>query len=71
MNIEATAGFLTSLGKNATRLQIMPYHRIGQSKYKALNVLCTLEGLGAADDGQVEAVQKAYSERGIHCTISR
>ncbi len=41
MNIEATAGFLTSLGKSATRLQLMPYHRMGQSKYKALNMPCT------------------------------
>ena len=40
MNIEATARFLTGLGKNATRLQIMPYHRMGQSKYKALNMPC-------------------------------
>jgi len=70
-NIEATAGFLTSLGKNATKLQIMPYHRMGQSKYKALGMPFTMERLGAADDHQVEAVQKAYIERGINCTVSR
>ena len=71
MNIEATAGFLTGLGKNAARLQIMPYHRMGQSKYKALNMPCIMEGSGIADDEQVEAVKKAYIDRGIDCTISR
>lgn len=71
MNIEATAGFLTSLGKNATRLQIMPYHRMGQSKYMALNMPCIMEGLGVEDDAQVEAVKKAYIDRGIDCAISR
>jgi pyruvate formate lyase activating enzyme len=71
MNIEATAAFLTSLGKSATRLQIMPYHRMGQSKYKALDMPCAMERLGAADDEQIEAVKKAYIKRGIDCTISR
>jgi pyruvate formate lyase activating enzyme len=70
-NVEATAGFLISLGKNATRLEIMPYHRMGQSKYKALDVPYTFEGLAPADDGLVESVQKAYIGHGINCTISR
>jgi pyruvate formate lyase activating enzyme len=70
-NIEATAEFLTGLGKSATRLQLMPYHRMGQSKYKALNMPCIMEKLAMADDEQVESVKKAYIERGINCTISR
>jgi pyruvate formate lyase activating enzyme len=70
-NIEATAGFLASLGKNATRLQLMPYHGMGQSKYKALNVWYAMEGISVADDEQVAAVQKAYIDLGIDCTISR
>ncbi len=71
MNIEATAGFLIGLGKNARKLQIMPYHRMGQSKYKALNMPCIMEGLGMAEDEQAEAVKKAYIDRGLDCTISR
>jgi pyruvate formate lyase activating enzyme len=71
MNIEATAEFLAGLGKNAARLQIMPYHRMGQSKYNALNLLCAMERIGAADDKQIEEVQKAYIDRGISCTVSR
>ena len=70
-SIEATARFLTSLAKNAPRLEIMPFHRMGQSKYKALNMLYTMAELGAADDGQVEAARKAYARCGIDCSISR
>jgi pyruvate formate lyase activating enzyme len=70
-NIEATARFLTGLGKNAARLQILPFHRMGQGKYRALNIPYTIDGLGAADDEQVEAAQKAYVQRGIDCSISR
>jgi len=69
--IEATAEFFTGLGKNARRLEIMPYHRMGQSKYEALDVPYTMEGLCAADDALVEAVQRAYIGHGIDCTISR
>jgi len=70
-NIEATARFLTGLGKSAARLQIMPYHRMGQSKYRALHMPYTMEELAAADDGHVEEVRKAYLQCGIECTISR
>lgn len=70
-NIEATAAFLNRLGKRAARLQLMPYHRMGQNKYKALNMPCPMEEIGMADDGRAEAVKAAYIERGIHCTISR
>jgi pyruvate formate lyase activating enzyme len=70
-NIEATAGFLTSLSRNAARLQLMPFHRMGESKYKALNLSYPMDGLGAADDDLVETVRKAYVQCGIDCTISR
>jgi pyruvate formate lyase activating enzyme len=70
LNIEATAKFLTRLGKNATRLQIMPYHRMGQGKYDALALTCVLDGHGTAEDVQIEAAKKAYIDRGIDCTVS-
>jgi pyruvate formate lyase activating enzyme len=70
-NIEATAGFLTGLGGKAARLEIMPYHRVGESKYRALNMVYAMNGVAAADDEQLEAVRKAYVQCGIKCTISR
>ncbi len=69
-NIEATARFLAGLGRNAARLQILPFHRMGWSKYRALHMPYTMDGLGAADDEQVEAVRKAYIQCGIDCSIS-
>ncbi len=70
-NIEATARFLNGLGRNAIRLEIMPYHRMGQSKYRALNMQCDMDGVGAVDDEQVKTVQKVYIECGLNCTVSR
>jgi pyruvate formate lyase activating enzyme len=71
MNIKATADFLLSLGKSAVRLQLMPYHRMGQSKYKALDLPCIMEEIAAAGDEHAETVRKAYIDRGIDCSISR
>ncbi|MBN1569730.1 MAG: glycyl-radical enzyme activating protein [Acidobacteria bacterium] len=70
-NIEATARFLIGLGKDAARLEIMPFHRMGQSKYRALNMLYTMGEIGVADDEQVEAARTAYVQRGIDCSVSR
>jgi pyruvate formate lyase activating enzyme len=70
-NIEATARFLTGLGENAVRLQIMPYHGMGKNKYRALNLPYTMDEIGAADDGHLEEIRRAYVQRGIDCTISR
>ncbi len=69
-NIEATARFLKGLGRKAM-LEIMPYHRMGQSKYKTLNMQYGMNGVGAVDDEQVKTVQKAYIEWGLNCTVSR
>jgi pyruvate formate lyase activating enzyme len=70
-NIESTAEFLNSHGKGDARLELMPYHRLGQSKYAALHMPYDVDGIGPMEDEQIEAVKKAYIARGIHCTISR
>ncbi len=70
-NIEATAEFLSSLGKSDIRLELMPYHRMGWSKYRALDMKYLMNGTDAADNDMVESVRKAYLDRGIRCTVSR
>jgi pyruvate formate lyase activating enzyme len=70
-NIEATATFLSGLGKIDVKLELMPFHRMGWSKYRALNMKYPMDGTVAAEDGMVETVKTAYLDRGIRCTISR
>lgn len=69
-SIDATARFLKGLGKEM-RLQIMPFHRMGAAKYKALDLPYAMEKAAPADDARVEAVVEAYMRRGIACSISR
>ncbi len=70
-NIEATAVFLSSLGKSDVRLELMPYHRMGWSKYRALGMKYPMNGTDAAENDMVESVKRAYLDRGIRCTVSR
>ena len=70
-NIEATSEFLKGLGKKALRLEIMPYHRMGIDKYKALDMEYSLGDLGIMNKEDIEAAKKAYIDRGINCTVSR
>jgi pyruvate formate lyase activating enzyme len=70
-NIEATARFLKGFGEKTLRLQLMPYHRLGESKSKALNRIHGMDGAAAMEDDKLEAVRKAYIQHGIECTISK
>ena len=70
-NINATSEFLKSLGSKAARLELMPFHRMGMNKYKALDMEYPLGDLGIMENEKIEAVKKAYTDRGIKCTISR
>lgn len=70
-NIEATAAFLSGLGRREAKLELMPYHRMGIGKYRALNMEYPMNGTEAAGDAMVESAKKAYLDRGIHCTVSR
>ena len=69
-NIRATAAFLKGLGSNAERIELMPYHRLGESKYIALNKPYRLHGLSAIEPSHVESVRQAFENNGILCTVS-
>ncbi len=71
INIEATAEFLKNLDEKALSLELMPFHRMGQDKYKALNIEYCLADLRIMENEDLEAVKNAYIDRGINCTISR
>jgi pyruvate formate lyase activating enzyme len=70
-NIEATARFLKKLGERAVRFELMPFHRMGRDKYRALNMDYLLDGLEIMDNETLEKIKDAYIDRGINCTISR
>ena len=68
-DIHATAGFLRELGQ--PRLELMPYHRAGKSKYEALDMPYATGELPPLAPAEAERIRAAYMELGIDCTVSR
>lgn len=70
-NIVRTAAFLKTLGPGRNYLQLMPYHRAGQTKYDALALPCETAGIQVMDSAAVNAVMERYCALGINCSISK
>ncbi|SHI17816.1 pyruvate formate lyase activating enzyme [Sporobacter termitidis DSM 10068] len=69
-NIRQTAEFVKSVLKQPA-VQLMPYHRLGDSKYRALNAPNRLAALEVMAPERLEAVRRAFIAEGVDCTISR
>ena len=70
-NIAATAEFIKSVMPQRPRVQLMPYHRMGDSKYKALNIPYGTASLEVMKPERLEAVRQSFIDKGVDCTISR
>ena len=70
-NVKATAAFIRSLGRENLALQLIPYHRMGASKYAALDIPYTLEEMKPMTVEAVEAVRSLYESCGVPCTVSK
>jgi pyruvate formate lyase activating enzyme len=71
LNIKQTAEFMLSLGSKGNRLQLMPFHRAGKTKYDALDMPYLVEDISPMTTEQIEAVQNKYISYGLNCTISK
>ena len=70
-NIEGVSAFIRSLDRSDLALQLMPYHRMGLSKYAALDKPYELEEIQVMKAEEVEAVRRKYEELGVSCTVSK
>jgi len=70
-NIQETAAFLRGLESSAHRIELMPYHRLGESKYNALDIMYSMHGILPPGASHIESVRKAFEECGIQCLVSR
>ena len=70
-NVKATAAFIRSLGREDLALQLIPYHRMGTSKYAALDIPYTLEDMKPMAAEEVEVVRALYESCGVPCTVSK
>jgi pyruvate formate lyase activating enzyme len=69
-NIKETADFIHGLGKNYSRLELMPYHRLGNGKYASLGQGYALPEIAVPAPEHIAAVKKAFEDNGILCSVS-
>lgn len=68
-NIRATAEFAAGLGNSLQRIDLLPYHQVGQENYKRLGMKYKLEGVKAPDDAQMEHLRNIVEGCGVKAQI--
>jgi len=67
-NMEATAVFLTSLAA-VRRVELLPYHRIGEPKHARLGLAYPLAGLQAPSQQRIESLAAIFRASGLETHI--
>ena len=68
-NIEETARFLKQI-QSGPALQLMPFHRLGDSKYKALDMPYPFREIGALPQQRIEEIRGHFDALGVDCSVS-
>ena len=69
-NITQTSQFIQNLGRKDIELQLMPYHRAGQTKYDALKLINETADVSPMNAAEINAVKEKYISLGIRTTVS-
>lgn len=69
-NLEDIAGFVQRLGGINKRVELMPYHRLGEGKYRSLDRLYPLCGVAPLAAEDLADLQKVFEDHGLERTIS-
>ncbi len=66
--IRHIAQFTKSL-KTVDELHLLPYHRLGEDKYKGLGRPYEMKGIDLIPDEQIQKLEKVVEETGLNCRI--
>ena len=67
-NLEATADFLKNQAPGI-RVDLLPYHRLGNSKYPCLGMEYTLPGAGPLSDEKISRIAALFADRGLSVRV--
>lgn len=66
-NAQATAAFLHEIGQS--EINLLPFHRLGTSKYEQLGITYQYAGQPATTPQSLDSLAAVYRERGITCHL--
>ncbi|MGW6704951.1 pyruvate formate-lyase-activating protein [Streptomyces sp. NPDC054956] len=64
-NVEGVAAFAGTLG-NVSRVDVLPFHKLGEGKWQALDMNFTLHDTPAPTAGQVAEVKAVFAAHGLN-----
>ncbi len=64
-DVEAHADFVASLGPAVERVEVLPFHKLGEDKWAKLNLRYDLTNTPAPDFDTVKRVVETYRSRGL------
>ena len=59
-HMKALQAYIRDVVPNVTKVELLPYHKLGENKYHTMGIPYPLEGTPAMDRKQVEKLQKRY-----------
>jgi pyruvate formate lyase activating enzyme len=69
-NLEEIADFLQRIAGITSRVELMPYHRLAEGKYRSLDRPCPLTGLSPLTAEDLAGARQVFTGHGLECTIS-
>lgn len=64
-NIESLAAFVASLGPAVERVEVLPFHKMGEAKWRELGLAYTLTGTPPPAPGATEAARMIFRSLGL------
>ena len=68
-NISNTIKFVASLRGNIKRVELLPYHKFGESKYERLGRKYTIKGLKIPSDEHMQSIKRTMEGYGLNIQI--
>ncbi len=69
-NVEQTANFLRAISRGEATIQLLPYHRLGEAKYRVLDKHYAMQRIEPSEPSQVESIRRMYEDMGVKCSVS-
>lgn len=65
LNVHGLAKFVASL-KSVERVELLPFHKLGEAKYKKLGLAYQLEDVPVPTEQQMNDVREIFAQYGVH-----
>ncbi|MBC7346871.1 MAG: glycyl-radical enzyme activating protein [Clostridia bacterium] len=70
-NIRATAAFVREEVRSARKIELLAYHRLGESKWERIGKQCPTRGLEPPTKDKMDVLRRIVEDAGLDCQVRR